>query len=350
MSESEKLLNVEGGAGGICFDYRRTRNMTCMGKNLTYYPYYQLILTPTTSFYVANNRAWRLCAVPTFSETVSPVRSLCEFKRSAVARHSRPFPPLGCVRRPACTGIFVFAFSLFAAARANRSTASALACEMALFWFGSLPCRSFFGFWAIRNGFRPVCATNADPKPRAKTLKSSMTSRFPWCARRAILASNRFSMCAFDFGFFCAAAAWKCGAGPRIRSTGVHPDVAGVDRLHFGAFSPARRASEVPPALSVQHHRRSSMPFWSCFGAPACAPCNGGAFRSVCATSSSTIEAPNRSPAHIIVNHRGAKSVNSQRVGTGNRASSGIVGCFAFFFPVRVSTLWPEMVIFLLGA
>ena len=35
--ETQELPNVEGGAGGICFDYRRTRKMTCMGKKLTYY-------------------------------------------------------------------------------------------------------------------------------------------------------------------------------------------------------------------------------------------------------------------------------------------------------------------------
>ena len=30
MSESKKLPNVKGGAGGICFDHRRTRKMTCI--------------------------------------------------------------------------------------------------------------------------------------------------------------------------------------------------------------------------------------------------------------------------------------------------------------------------------
>ena len=48
--ETQELLNVKGGAGGICFDYRRTRKMTCMGKKLTYYllptTYYLLSLLP----------------------------------------------------------------------------------------------------------------------------------------------------------------------------------------------------------------------------------------------------------------------------------------------------------------
>ena len=89
--ETQELLNVEGGAGGICFDYRRTRKMTCMGKKLTYYPNSILLITPTTSKYASKDRAWRLRAVPTFSESWSPVQGLCQFMWSAVAGHSRPF-------------------------------------------------------------------------------------------------------------------------------------------------------------------------------------------------------------------------------------------------------------------
>ena len=62
---------------------------------------YLLILTLTTSNKASINRRSRLRAVLTFAANCAPVRSFCEFKRSAVARWSPPFRRRGCYPRPA---------------------------------------------------------------------------------------------------------------------------------------------------------------------------------------------------------------------------------------------------------
>ena len=43
----------------------------------------------------------------------------------------------------------------------------------------------------------------------------------------------------------------------RAVAAAVPPDVVGVGRLHFGAFSPARRASEVRFDVSLLHQIHS---------------------------------------------------------------------------------------------